>query len=225
LAHLQYLPLVGGEAAIHHVDRLAAGYLLALREEALAWRLPSLTHLGEADRELLRVGTTAPTTLLTSSMGRLFDAVSALLGLCRRATYEAQAAIRLETAARTVGTSGEPFTWSLSAAGEVIVSDLLRQVAAATRGGEAVAIVARRFHETVAEMVGEVCLQLARSSGASKVALSGGCFQNTLLATLCEAALCCRGLQPIVHVRVPCNDGGVALGQAMAARLALSAAS
>ncbi|MHB0877787.1 MAG: carbamoyltransferase HypF [Anaerolineae bacterium] len=235
-AHLQYLSLAGGEAAIRHVDRLAAGYLLALGESEAAARLPALAHLAAGDFALLRASLRSAATVQTSSMGRLFDAVAGLLGISGEVTYEAQAAIRLETAARqgaieearsataeSRGATAEAGCgWPVAADGAIGVGGLLREVVAAVRRGDDTGLVASRFHRAVAEMVGDVCLRQAEASGARTVALSGGCFQNTLLTELCVAELRRHELQPITHGMVPCNDGGVALGQAAAARLVLA---
>ena len=221
-AHLGYLPLVGGEGAIHHVDRLAAGYLLGSGRDSLARELPSLAHLGADGLALLGAGLDAPATVQTSSMGRLFDAVSGILGVTREATYEAQAAIRLETVARSLPTA-PPYRWQRDAAGEVDAVGVLEQIALASLAGEPVAVSARRFHETIAEVVGELCEERAVQAGAWTVALSGGCFQNLLLLELCLRELQRRGLKPITHGLVPCNDGGVSLGQALGARLAVAA--
>jgi len=228
LAHLQYMPLVGGDAAIRHVDRLAAAYLLASEHKLGAMaQVPCVANLGEEVLEMLRVGMSLSSVPLTSSMGRLFDVVAAMLSLASESTYEAQAAIRLEAAARRAsGTKARaPYPWSVSADGEVDIRAMLHEIAADVVAGSDAGKVALRFHETVAEMVARLSADLAGTIGARRVVLSGGCFQNTLLTSLCVNSLESYGLQAIVHAQVPCNDGGVALGQALAARLAYCSSS
>ena len=219
LAHLQYLPLAGGEAAINNVDRLAAGYLLSLAlGEPEAWP-PALRHLGARDLELIRLGISRPGSVATSSMGRLFDAVAACLGLARKVTYEAQAAVRLESAAvAAYSEEARPYSWALNG-DTVMVGELLREICADARDGVAGALVARRFHQTVAQMVGQLCARFAGEHEAQSVVLSGGCFQNVLLLELCCRALRAEGLTPVVPRNVPPNDGGISLGQAFAACL------
>jgi hydrogenase maturation protein HypF len=229
LRHLQYMPLAGGEAGIEHVDRLAAGYLLAAGDGELLRSLPAFAHMGASELELrqnefclgVRASLAAPTAVPCSSMGRLFDVVAGMLGLAQAVTYEAQAAIRLETLARRAenGDAGGKYHYGIGPDGSVDIVPLLREVAGDILDKVESKQVALRFHRTIAGMVAEVCMALAGETGARRVALSGGCFQNALLTELCLRALTAGGLTPIIHSRVPCNDGGVALGQAVAARL------
>ncbi len=220
-AHLQYVPLVGGDAAVRRVDRLALAYLMAL---GLADRVPGqglLTGIAPEERELLRAGLQSPWTVRTSSMGRLFDVVAALLGLASEVTYEAQAAIRLQTLAeRAAGGAQEPLSYPWRREGEqVIVSDLLAAVLDDREAGRSLEQVALAFHHSVAEMVVAGAEAMAQSVNTRNVALSGGCFQNRLLTSLCVRALRARGLTPRTHRALPPNDGCVSLGQVVAARL------
>ena len=178
-----------------------------------------MAHLSEREWELLQTGLRAPWTVPTSSMGRLFDVVAALLGLVREATYEAQAAIRLEAPAVRAGGSRQGiYPWHV-AQGEISIGGALQGVVEDVARGEKVPDIARRFHETVADMVVTVGEELAESWGISRVALSGGCFQNRLLVALCARGLRNRGLTPLFHRSLPPNDACVSLGQAVAARL------
>ena len=225
LAHLEYLPLAGGEAAIEHVDRLALGYLLSRGMVDQACRLPALRDLAQAKGPLVAASLGAQTTALTSSMGRLFDAAAGMLGLAREVTYEAQAAIRLETLARRSGAAqtGECYGWTLEEDGAVTLTPLLAELAADVLAGREAPAVALRFHHTVCDMIVTLAAGFAAKTGVRTVALSGGCYQNTLLTELCLRRLADMGLEALIHHRVPCNDGGVALGQAVAARLAIAA--
>ncbi len=219
--HLEYLPLPGGAAAIKKPYRTAIGYLYALLgEEVLRQELPCLSSVNGLELDLIRQqidrGVNAP---LTSSCGRLFDAVSALLGVRGQIDYEAQAAIELEMAACD-GHEDGAYPFSVDVAGGIrvirlrelfsaIVSDLLRGIEVPT--------IASRFHNTVAQMIGQVCSRIAEETGISRVALSGGVFQNRLLMNKVIAALEAAGIKTIAHSQVPCNDGGISLGQAVIA--------
>jgi hydrogenase maturation protein HypF len=219
MAHLGYLPLVGGDAAIRRVDRLAATYLMALGEGERAHSLPALRHLPAGDWEVLAAGIRGSWAVPTSSMGRLFDVVAALLGLAREVTYEAQAAIRLETLARRAPSAPvRTYPWERQG-GEVSVAGVLRAVLDDLEEGVPAEQVALAFHRTAADMVVGVCGALAQETGTKRVALSGGCFQNRLLLALCAEGLHRAGLEPLLHRELPPNDGCVSVGQVVAARL------
>jgi hydrogenase maturation protein HypF len=146
---------------------------------------------------------------LTSSAGRLFDAVSALAGVRGEIDYEAQAAIELEMRAyEEVGENGSyPFTIIEQNGVSIIkLHDLF----------------VARFHNTVARMIVELCRIISSKTGIKQVALSGGVFQNRLLLKLATAALQKEGFDVLIHHLVPCNDGGVSLGQAVVANFARS---
>lgn len=238
-AHLQYLPLPGGEAAIHRPARIAWAYLRTLLPERMGE-----VALGLSDKEcealdaMMARGVVTP---LTSSAGRLFDAASALLGVCRETSYEAQAAIELEAVARLSGApqakgeralysfdlvvEGAPQVWgrppvaldeSLSLGVRPLLVGLLDDLQRGCPSGE----IAWRFHSAIAALVVETCRRLATATGLSLVALSGGCFQNRLLLELTVRQLRAAGLSALTHRQAPCNDGGVALGQAMVAHYA-----
>ena len=220
--HLEYLPLPGGEAAIRNPYRLAIGYIYAL-----TGRLPSLPSLGAGEEELRIIqqqidqGINCP---LTSAGGRLFDAVSALLGVRLRATYEAQAAIELEMMAQIANRKSQivsyPFDIDEGQAGKVIrLRGLFEALMADLWSEMSVDEMACRFHVTVAEMMRAMCQRIAGETGLRTVALSGGCFQNRLLLALVVPRLREAGFRVLLHRQVPCNDGGISLGQAVIANL------
>ncbi|RLC62918.1 MAG: carbamoyltransferase HypF, partial [Chloroflexota bacterium] len=223
--HLEYLPMPGGEAAIRAPYRLAIGYLYAL-----TGRVPSLPSLdiGEAERRIIQQqvdrGINCPQT---SAGGRLFDAVSALLGVRQRITYEAQAAVELEMAAQIPNlqspiSNGYPFGIEESEEGIVIrLRELFEALLTDLGDGVSVGKMAYRFHVTVAEMMRVVCERIARETGLRTVALSGGCFQNRLLLALVVPRLRDAGFRVLLHRQVPCNDGGISLGQAVIAHFAV----
>jgi hydrogenase maturation protein HypF len=159
----------------------------------------------------------------TSSCGRLFDAVSSLLGIRHETTYEGQAAIELEMQATTASTpypfaieGGEPFRIDPRPVIEAIVGDVARAVAV----GE----ISARFHLTMAHMIADSCHRIRTASGQTRVCLSGGTFQNLRLLTHAVTLLRERGFEVFIHHRVPTNDGGIALGQAVIASRRLSSA-
>jgi len=218
--HLQYVPLVGGDAGVRRVDRLAATYLMALDLGDQVRSLPALAHLADWELDLLAVGLHSPSTVSTSSMGRLFDVVAGLLGLSGEVTYEAQAAIRLQTLAERVADSDSEGGYEWYAKDGVIeLGALLGAVLADTGAGRPAEEIALRFHRTVADMVTLLGGEVARAAGSKVVALSGGCFQNRLLTSLCVGKLREAGLEPLLHRQLPPNDGCVSLGQVVAARL------
>lgn len=164
---------------------------------------------------------------LTSSAGRLFDAVACLAGLGDTVSFEGQAAMRLEAAADAGGSDGG-YGFELCGAGERIEVDtrpFVRGVAGDAARGVPAAIIAGRFHAGLAEAVAAVCTHLRKSSGYETVALSGGVFLNRRLTREVAVRLTSGGFRVLRHHRVPPNDGGLSLGQlaVAAARLAAPA--
>jgi hydrogenase maturation protein HypF len=224
-AHLEYLPMPGGDAAVRNPWRLALGYLYALTGEVPSLPEVSDQHVRIARQQIDR-GLNAP---LTSAAGRLFDAVAALAGVRQRVTFEAQAAIELEMAATRWGASQEddgaplyPFEWTEDQNGASIrLGKLLKAIQADLAAGTSSAQIGWRFHRTVAEMIGSVCEWIASEAGLQVVALSGGVFQNRLLLALTVPRLERAGFHVMIHHQTPCNDGGLSLGQAVLAQFAL----
>ncbi len=215
-AHLEYLPLPGGDAAIRNPWRIAVAYLHTLLG-------PEAFPAGifcPSDALLVRQQVTHNiNTPPTSSMGRLFDAVSALLDVRQVATYEAQAAIELEQIAAPVGQADSlSYNFDIEAAGDmqiVRVTALFEELLRDIKRGVPTPEIALRFHATVAQMVVAVCERLRAATGITTVALSGGVFQNRLLLKFTVPLLENTGFTVLVHHHVPCNDGGVSLGQAV----------
>ncbi len=217
MAHLEYLPLPGGEAAIRRPYRIAWGYLWETLGEIP--QIPTLSHFNPQERRIViqqvARGLNAP---LTSSCGRLFDAVSALLGLCPVTTFEAQAAIALELAARTAEIGRRsPYPFAMGEDGVIGLGEVLAGIVADVQRGRATADIAAAFHVTVAEMVTRAAAQVRERTGLGTVALSGGVFQNRLLLRLVRERLRERGFEVLSHRQVPANDGGLSLGQAVVA--------
>jgi hydrogenase maturation protein HypF len=222
-AHLEYAPLPGGSAAIKQPWRMAISHLIALYGEEATLRLPLPAVRGAGERNvrlvarLVEHGLNAPPT---SSAGRLFDAVAALVGVpgSARATYEGQAAIELELAADGPTDRAYPFRLRPEGDGWTVASgDMVRGVVEDLLGGSSRSTVSSRFHRTVAEMVSAVCERLREERGVGAVALSGGTFQNMLLLHQTIELLEEKEFVVYKHRRVPANDGGLALGQAVLA--------
>jgi hydrogenase maturation protein HypF len=215
--HLAPVPMPGGAAAIKQPWRMAAAYLAA----AYPGGPPDgLDVVARNERQWPAVVALAGKRInapLTSSAGRLFDAVAALVGVRDSINYEGQAAVEMEqlaspgeTGAYRAGiTTGRPFC--------IEGADLVRAATDDLRAGVAPGVIAARFHNGVAALIEEGCVLLRERHGLGTVALSGGVFQNLILAHQVVARLEARGFRVLVHSRVPCNDGGISLGQAVAA--------
>ncbi|HET7480837.1 MAG TPA: carbamoyltransferase HypF [Rubrobacteraceae bacterium] len=222
-AHLEYAPLPGGSAAIKQPWRMALAYLISLHgeEETLNLPLAVVREAGERNARLIaRLVQHKLNTPPTSSAGRLFDAVAALAGVpgSQRTTYEGQAAIELELAA--TGPTNRAYPVQLRTEGDGWVVETRQIVAAVVEdllAGRPAAEVSATFHRTMAEIVTSVCEAVREAGGAEAVALSGGTFQNMLLLNQMVGLLEEKGFVVHVHRRVPANDGGISLGQAVLA--------
>ncbi len=227
--------LPGGDAAVREPWRMALSYLYdALGADAFSIA-PQLTErLTERELSLftgmLERGINSP---LTSSCGRLFDAVAALLNIRHFVSYDGQAAIELEALAENAETEFPPvslcqsgkYNYEISskevAPIELNFSPMFPEILADMAAGIQQAVIARRFHTTVASAVVDVCLLIRDSSGLERVVLSGGVFQNRLLSKMIYTSLGLKGFTVFTHHLVPPNDGGIALGQAAIAAHAL----
>jgi hydrogenase maturation protein HypF len=222
LGHLEYVPLPGGDTAIKKPYRTAAGYVYRLLGSDVLDSLPFIQGIDKLEVELIKKqvdkGINAP---LTSSCGRLFDAVSAIIGLRGEIDYEAQAAIELEMAAMDAETiSGSVYPYSVIKSDGVNIirfGDTLSAIIDDLKRGVALPEIAGHFHQTVSNMIADVCCRIAERTGISRVALSGGVFQNRLLLKLTLDSLDKAGLDIISHQWVPTNDGCISLGQAVVA--------
>lgn len=215
-ASLEPVPLPGGDAAVAHPWKVAAGYLYHSFGV-----LPELDFLKGKDitgiAEILEKGINSP---LTSSCGRLFDAVAALSGLRGDISYEGQAAVELMHAAGSL--QGEPFSWDMVPADSncwrITVSPMIRDIVSAVRSGVDISTISRRFHITIVNFLYDVVIKAVAFSGVRRVVLSGGVFQNALLFEGIAAKLELQGYTVLTHTQVPCNDGGISLGQAVIGR-------
>jgi len=225
--HLEYLPLPGGAAAIKRPRRTAIGYILTLLgENALNENLPVMREANDMEVEVIkRQIERRINSPLSSSMGRLFDAVSALLGIRGEIDYEGQAAVELEMAAYEEDAQAQESYPYRIVEGEGIrvvhLRDLLSAVIKDSSQGISRGRISVKFHNTVAQMINEMCHLIADETGIRQVALSGGVFQNRLLLRKAVSLLESSGFQVFTHRQVPCNDGGISLGQAVIANFAV----
>ena len=221
IGRLAPFPLPGGEAAIREPWRIASGFMGLPEAEGLRGRFAEDMHallradgkraIHDAILEMVR----REATPMTSSCGRLFDAVSALLGLCPSVTYEGQAAIRLEAQQDLSVTTSAPFP--IRERGGLLELDtaaFFLHLLELRRAGVPVPDLARRFHLGLTEGLAELALSGARRCGVRTVALSGGVFHNRTIALLLPEALARRGLVPLTHHALPPGDGGLSYGQA-----------
>ncbi len=215
VSHLQYLPLAGGDAAVRHPARIAAAFLLALFGSKSGDRISGLVGEEHA-RILAAMVARGINTVQTSSCGRLFDAVAALLAVRDEITYEAQAAIELETLARSSAPANHIYPFSIRDQ-SIQTGDILAAIISDLENGTPKAKIARAFHDTMAGVAARMALDARANSGIDVVALSGGCFQNRLLQAAAIERLEREGFIVLVHHGVPANDGGLALGQAVIA--------
>jgi hydrogenase maturation protein HypF len=215
-AHLRPVPLPGGDAAVRKPYRGALAHLWAA---GIEWApdLPPVGAAPEPERRVLRRQLERDVQCVpTSSMGRLFDAASSLLGVRQVASYEAQAAMELEWIA--AGHVSQARAYRFAVDGEQFdPAPLWRAMIDDRRDGCPAGPIAAGFHVAVAQLIAETASRLHGQTGLERVALSGGVFQNALLLGLTRRALARHTLQVLTHRLVPPNDGGLALGQAAVA--------
>ncbi len=226
IGHLECVPLPGGEAAIKKPYRMALGYLYTLLGEGFSLEGLPFSRLDpielEIIRQQLRRGINCP---LTSSAGRLFDAVSALAGVREEIDYEAQAAIELEMLAPNevdeFGVNCYPF-YIVEHQGMRVVKlgELFSMIVQDVKNQVPVPMISLKFHNTVAQIIAGMCKMIVKETGITQVALSGGVFQNRLLLKLTTTALQRDDFSVLTHHLVPCDDSGISLGQAVIAHFA-----
>lgn len=222
IAHLDYIPMPGGAKAIREPWRMAAVYLhRAMGDEFLNLDIPFVQGLDRPSwatlRSMLMTGTNSP---LTSSMGRLFDAVSSLLGLRSVVNYEGQAAIELETIAERQAT--ERYEFEIVAGGSVIKAEtVISRAVEDLLDGVPPSEVSAKFHLAVAHLISRIALRARGERRLNRVVLSGGVFQNIFLLENACRMLRSTGFEVFTHSRVPTNDGGISLGQAAIANARL----
>jgi len=209
-AHFRYIPLAGGDTAVREPWRPALAYLLDTFGPSGADRLRGVPeHKLRVVRRMIETGVN---TVLTSSCGRLFDAVAAIAGVRNEITFEGQAAIELEAIADPAVNGRYEFVFE---GGELDFRATIEEIARDPSGPPA---IAAKFHRTLAEAIAETCRRIRQETALTRAVLSGGTFQNMFLLRETLALLRNSGFEVYLHSSVPPNDGGLALGQALVAQ-------
>jgi hydrogenase maturation protein HypF len=230
-AHIKPFLLPGGDASIRRPYRVALAQLFAA---GLPWddRLPCVQEASGSERRILRQQLEKNVhCVATSSMGRLFDAVAALIGVRQQVNYEAQAAMELEAIATESydcsNLSSMSFPESLTRWAdysirmdkrnciEVDTSPLIAAIYSGVISGTDPSLIAMQFHHAVAQLIVNICVEAREEQSINEVGLSGGVFQNVFLLDLAHKNLLAKGFNVYLHCQVPPNDGGLALGQAL----------
>lgn len=226
-AHLGYIPMPGGEASVREPRHMAFSYLYDIYGLGLKdLKIEFLKRLDKDTKHLLmQIIDKGINSLLTSSIGRLFDAVSAISGICGTAGYEGQAAIELERAMGPRASGGGRharyrFRY-LDRNGVILIDwkEVVKEVINDLRSGRASSEISIRFHSGVCHMVRDVCVLLRKKYNVYRVCLSGGVFQNRYLKEHIRPLLEKEGFKVYFHRKTPSHDGNIALGQAVIASL------
>lgn len=215
LFHLAYVPLPGGEVAIREPWRVSVSYVLTFLGDDSVLEIERIFGKDRVNevREVLKSRINCP---LSSGCGRLFDAVSALLGMCERISYEGEAAIALGELISDLeveeGKTYGLYGYSISS-GEIIPDGIVKGVILDLKDGLEKEVISAKFHNTIIRILEECVERIGLSSGLRRVVLSGGTFHNDYLLRGIKMRLKERGYEVFSHERVPTNDGGISLGQ------------
>lgn len=228
VAHLRAIPLLGGDKAVHQPIRVAAALALDAfhDDESALTSTQALAALDDEERRVFGImwkrGINSP---LATSMGRLFDGIAALLGICSQAEYEAQGPIELEALLGRDMTMSNSYAMVVDVDSEIWTVDhrpLIRAIVTDMAAGVPVRDISRRFHSTIVRLVTDICQRLRARDGVQQVVMSGGVFLNEFLLVNCQVELRKAGFAVHSHQRVPCNDGCISLGQVAVANAQLS---
>ncbi len=218
VAHLRPFRLPGGDQAVKEPRRVALGLLCEIFGDAVFERKDLASAAAFSKTELTALKTLLAKKMnspVTSSMGRLFDAVASLVNLRQQIRFEGQAAMELEFALDGVNTD-EAYSSSLVTRHSPLVLDwspMIEAILSDVKGGATIGEISAKFHNALAEAI----IAVAKHCGQNRVVLSGGCFQNRYLTERAVRRLQAEGFRPCWHQRLPPNDGGIALGQVIAA--------
>ncbi len=211
--HFSYLPLPGGDKAVNEPWRMAVSALYsATGRDFIDMDLPFLKQIPASDVEtLLNIIDRKINTPLSSSTGRLFDAVSAMLGLCLYSSFDSEAPMRLEAVLEVTPVIGEYYPFQLGE--EISLNPAFRSIAEDIIAGIPATLISAKFHNTIVEIICAASARLRTATGINSAALSGGVFMNGYLLGKAETRLTDMGFRTLTHSKVPPNDGGLALGQ------------
>ena len=224
LAHLEYVPMPGSAAAIREPWRMAVSYLFdALGESFTNLSLPLLDAIDpNAVRTMTQMISKKINSPLTSSLGRLFDGVAAIMGIRNRVSFEGQAAMELEMLAGQSRIDMQEdkayeFEWSAGETKRISVRPIITGILRDMNAGIPLPLISRRFHATLIRLFSSLCRELRTETGLNRVVLSGGVFQNAMLLEGLVHALENEKFEVFTHSLAPANDGGISLGQALVA--------
>jgi len=220
MAHLDYAPIPGGEKAIKEPWRIAASYLdKAYGEDMNDLDIDFIKKLDQKKWEMIKKMIDKEiNSPMTSSAGRLFDAISALIGVRGAVYYEGQAAIELEMVAGVDETGVYLFdVMENDGKSVILLESVIRDIVSDILSGIPKSVISGKFHNSIADMILKTCKKIKNESQLNRIALSGGVFQNTLLLNKTIDLLDNNGFSVYTQTRVPPNDGGIALGQAIIA--------
>jgi len=219
VAHLDDVPIPGSVAAIKQPWRMALSYLRAAFGDDL-WNLnlPLFKELETGNikiiLEMIKKNINSPQT---SSLGRLFDGVAAMIGLRTHVAFEGQAAMELEMVADQTVNEYYEYEWRQDDRIKILTQPIIRGIAGDMVSGVKLPIISARFHHTLIRLFSDLCGKLRRSHDLNRVVLSGGVFQNSILLTGLHQSLEEKNFEVFTHKLVPTNDGGISLGQAVVA--------
>jgi len=224
IGQLKYLPLPGGDRAVDEPWRMAVSLLV----EAFGNRIPRMDFMDRWKKKIpiiLGMVEKRVNSPLTSSMGRFFDGVSSLLGICDVNTYEGQAAMELESAAQDLSSSSgnllaQNYRYEIQKEKGIFIVEpawIVRGIVEDLQRSVPKSVIAYKFHNSIADIIKDVSLKIKERTGISRVAFSGGVFQNRLLLGLALRKLTERGFICYYQKEIPPNDGGISLGQAIIA--------
>jgi hydrogenase maturation protein HypF len=217
-AHFRYIPLAGGDAAVRQAWRPALSWLQQAYGADIPQDLPLFQQVRERDTTLvasmLKRGINS---VMTSSSGRLFDAVASILGIRQEATFEGQAAIELEMATQSGIDDSYDFDIEAGDISQIDMRPAIRAIVNDLHNRVSSSVIASRFHNAIATVIADMCSRIRQSEHLNRVCLSGGTFQNMYLLQRTVGNLRKLGFEVFLHSMVPPNDGGIALGQAVIA--------
>lgn len=225
IGHLQYIPMPGGAQAVKEPWRMAVACLYQIYGDDFPGLELNLIKMFDKRRletiaKMLSKKINSP---LTSSIGRLFDAVSSLLGICNSVKYEGQAAIELEMAIKSVQGARnevESYNYKIEKRGQVYIIDPILTIKGVLKDLQRktpVSVISEKFHNTIAGIIINMCKKIGKETKLNRVVLSGGVFQNMFLLRKTVTQLRAEDFKVYTHHRVPTNDGGISLGQAVIA--------
>ena len=218
-AHFAYVPMPGSTAAIKEPWRMAVSYLYdAFGDKFWDLDLPLFKEMDTIKVKIMvDMVNKKINSPLTSSLGRLFDGIAAITGIRYKVAFEGQAAMELEMLAADKVADIYDYEWISTEGHKILTRPIIQGVVNDMVNGIHPSVISRKFHQTLIQMFSDLCAVIRKESGLNRVVLSGGVFQNSLLLTGLIKALEEKNFQVFTHSKVPANDGGISLGQAMVA--------